>query len=159
MKKFLPYCLAILLAFTFTAALGMAESLEAASDMHMEDGGTGRMITMTVGDIVINIALDEGPIADDLLSRLPMTLDMARWGDREYYAAINPQLVTEGDAQDGFTPGDVGYWLPGPSFAIFFNEGISGSLNDFVVIGHITSDLAAFGELGENVEAVFAVAE
>lgn len=111
---------------------------------------------MTVGDVVINIALDDSLIADDLLLRLPMTLDMARWGDREYYyAAIQPQLVTEGEAQDGFTPGDVGYWLPGHSFAIFFGEGISSSLNDFVVIGHITSGLAAFGELSKNVEAVF----
>ena len=92
------------------------------------------------------------------LSMLPLTLEMSRYADREYFAAIG-DLPENGQAIDDFENGDLTYYTAGKSLAIFFGNADNSSQSDLIRMGKITSDLSLFDEIGDNVTVTIAVAE
>lgn len=108
-------------------------------------------ITMIIGDKIITACLNDSRTSQDFIASLPATMKMTRWGEREYYGKVGAALSVEGQRQSGFANGDVAYWAPGGSFAIFFNETANQNISDLIVMGKITSNLETFDTLGESV--------
>jgi len=74
---------------------------------------------ITAGNTVITANLNDSATAQDFIKSLPVTMKMTRWGEREYYGKVRERLSDESRKQNGFDNGDVAYWAPGGSFAIF----------------------------------------
>lgn len=109
-------------------------------------------ITLTVGETVITAALNNSKTSQDFIKTLPRTMTMRRWGNREYYGKVQSDLSTEGTQRNGFENGDVAYYPPGGSFAIFFNEANPTTPSPLIIMGKISSDLKVFDKMGETVE-------
>lgn len=109
-------------------------------------------ITMTAGHAVITAELYDNPTTRDFVASLPVTLPMSRWGEREYYGKVKKRLSDKGPQQNGFEDGDVAYYVPGGSFAVFFNSKVNPDISHLIVMGKVTSDLSVFDSLGESVE-------
>ena len=134
-----------------TLGVSMASVLVAA-DLSSNVALAATPITMKAGDQVITAMLDDSPTAQDFIKSLPLTLSMKRWGNREYYGKVRQPLSAQGKRQSGFANGDVAYWVPGGSFAVFFNDKVNPDISDLIVFGKVTSDLRAFDALGESLE-------
>lgn len=109
-------------------------------------------ITLSTPGTTIAATLNDTPTARDFLRSLPRTMAMTRWGEREYYGKVGAPLAADGARQTGFRSGDIAYWVPGGSFAVFFDDTRDTNLSDLIVIGRVTSDLAAFATLGARVD-------
>ena len=107
-------------------------------------------ITLQFGDTKITALLDNSETSKAFLEQLPMTLEMRRYADREYYAAIS-ELPEDGEHIPDFENGDVTYYTTGKSLAIFFGNADNSSQSDLIRMGTITSDLGLFKEIGESV--------
>lgn len=108
-------------------------------------------ITMTAGTAVITAELHDNPTTRDFVASLPVTMPMTRWGEREYYGKVGKRLSDKGHQQNGFENGDVAYYVPGGSFAVFFNNKVNPDISHLIVMGKVTSDLRVFESLGESV--------
>ncbi|MEQ3170110.1 cyclophilin-like fold protein [Dysosmobacter welbionis] len=115
-------------------------------------------ISMTFGDTVITATLDGSEASRAFMARLPLTLTMSRYADREYYAAIE-ELPEAGERIDDFENGDVTYYTAGKSLALFFGNAESSSQSDLIRMGKITSDLSLFDEIGDSVEVTISLLE
>lgn len=115
-------------------------------------------ITLSFGDAVITATLDHSETSSAFMSRLPVTLTMSRYADREYYAAIET-LPENGNAIADFENGDVTYYTTGKSLAIFFGNADSSSQDGLIRMGKITSDLSLFDRIGDRVEVTISLLE
>lgn len=110
-------------------------------------------ITMRVGDKVITADLNDSPTSRDFIKSLPLTMKMTRWGNREYYGKVATALSAGGQRHSGFEDGEVSYWAPGGSFAVFFNaKSANQNISDLILMGKITSSLEVFATLDDSVE-------
>lgn len=125
------------------------------SEVPENDGTT---ITMTFGDTVVTAVLDDSKTSKAFLERLPLTIDMNRYSDREYYAAI-PQLPENGEEIPDYENGDVTYYTSGKSLAIFFGNAENSNQGDLIRMGKIISDLSAFDSISESVSVTIELAD
>lgn len=110
-------------------------------------------VTLTVGDKVLDAYLNNTTAADDLLSRLPVTVRLSDSG-HDYCGGINPPLTYRDDeVQYGWHDGDLAFWTAGDDFVIFHDdEETSSSTGNLVIIGHVTSDIEEVRSLGSSIE-------
>lgn len=104
-------------------------------------------ITLTSKDVKIEAILNESAPAKELLSRLPITLNLHQHQAREYYANI--RLDKNDRTQDGYQVGDIAYWTPGNSLVFFYDKGYTGSL---IQMGKITAGLDKLSKMGSSFE-------
>lgn len=147
---------AIAVAAAFGAALAIGAPGPAFSQQAPSAATRPRLaeITITVGDTVAVAEIDDNPTARDFLQRLPMTVRMARQGEREYHSRMDRPLSVAGPKQGHFDNGDLGYWAPGGYLAVFLDKTVRPTITDLIVIGRITSDLTAVKKLGAAVDMV-----
>ena len=105
-------------------------------------------ILLDFGDTIVTADLDNSETSQAFIKRLPLTISMSRYADREYYAAI-----------PDFENGDITYYTTGSSLAIFFGNAGQSSQDGLIRMGKITSDLSAFEEIGNHVEVTISLAE
>ena len=134
------------------ATAGYAQNVSATGDPKGGQMNSATKITMTVGKEVITATLDDSNTSQDFIKSLPATMKMTRWGNREYYGKVATRLSDNARKRNRFENGDVAYWTPGGSFAVFFNNKGDPSISDLIVMGKVTSDLKAFDHLGEAVD-------
>lgn len=130
--------------------------IENAASADTQERGTD--IILDFDGTVVTAALNDSETTQAFLNTLPLTLDMSRYGDREYYAAI-PELPENGEAIPDFENGDITYYTAGQSLAIFFGNADSSSQGDLIRMGKITSDLGAFASIGDTVQVTIELAE
>lgn len=80
-----------------------------------------RIVTLTAGDIRVQVELADTPTADAIWNALPIEGSANVWGD-EIYFDIPLTLDLEPDAREDVEIGDLGYWPVGPAFCIFFGQ-------------------------------------
>lgn len=116
-------------------------------------------VTLRVGETVLNGYLNSNRTACDLISRLPVTLNLNR-GSHDYCGGISPALsYDKDDVQNGWKNGDLAFWTAGNDFVIFHSdEENSSSTGNIVNIGAVTSDLNIVRSLGENINVTVALA-
>lgn len=114
-------------------------------------------ITLAFGNTAIQATLDDSETTRAFLDMLPLTLEMSRYGDREYYASIG-SLPENGEVIDDFENGDVTYYTTGKSLAIFFGNAENSSQGDLIRMGKITSDLSLFDSMEDSVPVTISLA-
>ena len=73
---------AVLLVLAFISAFQSVQDLNPQENMNMTE------IIMKFGETEITAVLDDSETSKAFLDLLPLTLNMRRYADREYYAAI-----------------------------------------------------------------------
>lgn len=116
-------------------------------------------VILRVGETVLNGYLNSNRTASDLISRLPVTLNLNR-GSHDYCGGISPALAyNKDDVQNGWKNGDLAFRTAGNDFVIFHSdEENSSSTGNIVNIGAVTSDLNIVRSLGENINVTVALA-
>ena len=115
-------------------------------------------IELAFGDTVMTAVLDDSKTSRAFIRKLPLTLTMNRYADREYYAALG-ELPENGTAIDDFENGDVTYYTDGKSLVIFFGNADTSSQDGLIRMGRITSDLSLFDTVGESAEVTISLSE
>lgn len=115
-------------------------------------------IKLTFDDKIVFAVMDNSETTQAFLERLPLTLSMNRYGEREYYAAI-AELPENGQDIPDFENGDITYYTAGKSLAVFFGNEENSSQGDLIRMGKITSDLSAFETMEENVSVKIETAD
>ena len=118
---------------------------------------TETQVSLDFGGITVLAEMEDSETTKAFLNRLPLTLSMDRYADREYYAAI-PALPENGEAIPDFENGDITYYATGNSLAIFFGNAGNSHQAGLIRMGRITSDLAAFDSIGDSVEVTIGLA-
>jgi ketosteroid isomerase-like protein len=115
-------------------------------------------ISMMFGSTKISAVLDDSETSKAFINLLPLTLNMRRYADREYYAAIDA-LPEEGELIPDFENGDVTYYTAGKSLAIFFGNEENSSQDGLIRMGRITSDLSLFDKMNDSMTVTIDLAE
>ena len=106
-------------------------------------------IRIKVGDKEATATLNDSPTARDLVSLLPLTLDLEDYVKREKIGYPPRKLTTEGAPASGDSDaGDVAYYAPWGNLAIFYNDTVRGSGNGLIILGKIDSNKEIFNVPG-----------
>ena len=140
-----------------TATVDSSDPLQ-TSELPAENNGSSTEIAMYFGDVKVTAVLDDSETTRAFLDLLPMTLEMRRYSDRQYYAAIDA-LPENGKSIPDFENKDVTYYTTGKSLAIFFGNADYSSQGDLIRMGKITSDLSLFETIDDSVTVTIALAE
>lgn len=117
-----------------------------------------RMRIELEGGIVLEVALEAGTAAGELLAALPLELSLSRWGD-EYYGSLPVKLAAGGTRRDVYAVGEVALWPPGNAFCIFFGPTPASHgeeprmASPGIPLGRIVSGAEALRPLGDGVRA------
>ena len=96
-------------------------SSESEAEPIVDSTPEGTAIVLSFDGTEMTALLDNSETSQAFIERLPMTLSMSRYGDREYYAAI-VELSENGEHIEDFENGDLTYYTTGRSLAIFFGH-------------------------------------
>lgn len=74
-----------------------------------------------IGKVKAELLTEKNPkTCEKIWQNLPLELNLSRWGE-ELYGSI-PVEIEEENAQEECEIGDIGYWLSGSGFCIFFGK-------------------------------------
>ena len=146
MKKILLICAVLLTAMLCSLAFA--------------EGSVETPVTLTIGDVTLDAYLNDTLSAQELISRLPVTVHLYNSG-HDYCGGINPALpYEESDVQYGWKNGDLAFWTAGDDFVIFHNdEETSGGTGNLVILGHVTSDIEEVRALSDAIDVIIALKE
>ena len=166
----------LVLAFVLTASLALAAACGSGDTDPSPDGGeqrdpavpstqapppdgqSSRRLRITVGDSSLTAEVfDDNAAADDLLSRLPLTLRASDLGGAEKIAPLRSKLSTDG-LPEGDDPrvGDLGYWTPDDNLVFYYGD--VGYWDGIVRIGRLHGDLAALARQPDGARVTVRVA-
>lgn len=111
----------------------------------------GKEIVITADGKQITARLNDSEAAREFAAMLPMTVSTTRMGEHEYYGSLETPLSHTEDLQTGYEVGDLAFWTPGDLFAVYFDEP-DNPPEGLMILGHITSDMAAFDDMSGAVE-------
>lgn len=131
----------------------MVDSTQESSDIMKEQD-----VVLTFGTTKVQATLNTSETAQEFIKKLPLEIDMTRYDEREYYAAIN-QIVTADEVVEDYENGDITYYTSGQSLAIFFNKANTSSQTGLIKIGSITSDLSIFDAISDTVPVTIRLAD
>ncbi len=131
---------------------------EGETDTETEETDAGTVIQLDFAGTIVTAVLDNSETTQAFMDRLPLTISMNRYADREYYAAI-PELPQNGEEIPDFENGDITYYTSGKSLAIFFGNADSSSQGDLIRMGCITSDLTVFDDMADSLEVTISLAK
>jgi hypothetical protein len=136
--------LVLVAALTFTTRYAFAQ-----------DKGpvTIKWLKITVGDRIVSAIVIDSETARDFLTLLPMTVKANDYVSREKYWPLPKMLAVGHDRQSEYERGDLGFWIPGNSMALFYNhDGSTFSNPGFIVVAKITSNLKFLNSFPGSVE-------
>lgn len=83
----------------------------------------GARIKLTINENEVYVNLNNGKSSNDLLSLLPLTLELEDFNSTEKIAYL-PRKITTDDALDGYTPEalDFAYYAPWGNISIFYKD-------------------------------------
>ncbi|MCD8089408.1 MAG: hypothetical protein LUD81_02085, partial [Clostridiales bacterium] len=109
------------------------------SNSSISDSGTP--VVLTIGSETFNATLNDTKAAKDLISRLPVTVELND-SDNDFCGGIEPPIeYDESEVQYGYKNGDLAFWTAGDDFVIFIDdEELSENTGDLVILGRITDN-------------------
>lgn len=102
----------------------------------------GERIIIHAGDVIAEATLNDTETARRIAAALPIEGEAMRWGDEIYFPIPvdcppeNPKAVVQA--------GDLGYWVPGKAFCIFFGPTPASRSPDEI---RPTSPVNVFGQI------------
>lgn len=143
--------LVLVVALTFTTRYAFAQDNSTIA---------GKWLKITVGDRIVSAVVIDNETAWDFLTLLPMTARANDYVSREKYWHLPQVLVSRNDRQNEYECGDLGFWVPGNSMALFYNHDGSEFPNpSFIVVAKITSNLEFLNSYPGAVELKIELAE
>ena len=155
MKKMIMILLAAVLVFSLaacgqngTSTVPSQSDRENSSNISTEsnhnnenqintDGQT--LITLTIGDTVLEGYLNNSAAAQSLIAQLPLTVTLND-SDNDFCGDHLDLSYSESDVTSGYKNGDLVFWTPASNFVIFVSgEESSANTGNLVPLGHITS--------------------
>ena len=103
-----------------------------------------KRIKITAGSLVVDAELNDTRTASAVWDDLPIPANGSTWGDEVYF-----RIPVEAELESGqevVELGDLGYWLPGQAFCLFFGPTPASQGNEIrtasevTVIGKIIGD-------------------
>lgn len=79
-----------------------------------------KKIKIKAGNVEVNAVLNDTKTAEAIWNKLPIEGKANTWGD-EIYFSISVKTGPE-DPKAVVELGDLGYWIPGSAFCIFFGQ-------------------------------------
>jgi hypothetical protein len=114
--------------------------------------------TLSFGKHTLAVELNEGKAAAQLAAALPVTFDMSRWGDGEYYGTLPVPIAAGEKRREVFEIGEVALWPEGNAFCIFFGPtpASHGSeprmASPGIPLGRVVSGAALFENAGAGLK-------
>jgi hypothetical protein len=114
-------------------------------------------LILTFGKQALAVALNDGKAAAQLAAALPLTVEMTRWGDGEYYGTLAVPISSGEKRRDVFAVGEVALWPDGNAFCIFFGPtpASRGSeprmASPGIPLGKLVSGASTFETLGTHI--------
>jgi hypothetical protein len=108
-----------------------------------------KRIKITAGEVSVEADLYATPTADAVWEALPIKARASTWGD-EIYFGIPVAADREADARADVEVGQLGYWLDGKCFCIFYGRTPASSGDEpraaspVNVLGKIDGDATVF---------------
>lgn len=102
----------------------------------------------------VAVELNDGEAATQLRAALPLTVDMSRWGDGEYYGALPVPIGSKERRREVFAVGEVALWPDGNAFCIFFGPTPVSHADEprmaspGIALGKVVGDADVFKPLG-----------
>ena len=121
------------------------------------DGQT--LITLTVGDTVLEGYLNNSAAAQSLIAQLPLTVTLND-SDNDFCGDHLDLEYSESDVTSGYKNGDLVFWTPASNFVIFVSgEESSANTGNLVPLGHITSPQEMLDALEGTIDVTIALKE
>jgi len=102
-----------------------------------------------IGQIRARLLIEKNPkTCQAIWDNLPLDLNLSRWGE-ELYGSI-PVKISEENSQLECEVGDIGYWMQGSGFCIFFGKTPVSTSNkpkaasEVNIFAHLESDSSIF---------------
>ena len=116
-----------------------------------------KKIKITISKVQATATLNNSKTAEAIWQALPLEAKASRWGD-EIYFYIKVKCAAE-NAKEVVELGDLGYWLEGPAFCIFFGKTPASKGNEIRpssavnVFGRVDGDVSVFKQVksGEKI--------
>jgi hypothetical protein len=115
-------------------------------------------IRIRAGDVEAEAELDASVTAKAIAAALPIAGSANTWGDEIYFSI--PVRCAEENPQAVVQMGDLGYWLPGSAFCIFFGPTPASHGDDIRpaspvnVFGRIIGDATVFKRVADGARVV-----
>jgi len=122
-----------------------------------------RKITVRVDDIKADAELNDSEAAQKIWETLPIKSKVSIWGNEIYFPI--PIKIGLEDAKAVVSEGDLGYWLPGTAFCIFFGPTPMSQGNEIRpaspvnVFGRIVGDSKVFKKVTTGAKIIVEKAE
>jgi hypothetical protein len=79
-------------------------------------------VRFSIDAVAVTATLDDSGTTRDLLSLLPLTLDLNDLFGREKSGQLPRKLLEQGPRTFRYEIGDVVYWPPGPHLSVFYRQ-------------------------------------
>lgn len=119
------------------------------------EDAAGTSIVITAGDETVTAVLNDSQVSRDFIATLPTTSDWYRNSGIEYITELAEPLTETGPFYTDVEAGDLVYYNPMDSITIIYEPTVS--VPTLTKMGEITSDLAAFRNLPDDVEMTITV--
>ena len=145
-----------------TRSLGRAHVLRAdhGGCINRERRDLKTPITLTLDYLEFDGELLDTQAAQALASRMPLEMNMYRWGGGELHGDIGtPMGKLPGQKQEVMEVGDLAFWEPGNAVCLFWGPTPASRSTEPRVageahrIGRITGDFVGLAHLGDSVKA------
>ena len=114
-------------------------------------------MTITAGDQVFTATLNDSAAAQDFAATFPLTIPASRVGTIEFMVELPAPMSETGPFYTTVEAGDIVYWNPRDSVTVIYKP--TSSVSELTKLGEVTSDLAAFDGLPDDVTLVFELAD
>lgn len=117
-------------------------------------------VVITINGKEIKGVLLDTELAKEIKAYFPLTVNMVKYGNREYYGGIDFEPTNTNGGKKSFEDGDITYCSQNNTLAIFYNGKEMPNLTmDVIKIGEITDDLDVFYDADSSEEITFRFAE
>ena len=115
-----------------------------------QTSGQDTAVIITAGNQTFEATLNDSQVSRDFLATLPTTLPWDRNAGIEYITELAAPMTETGPFYTDVEAGDIVYYNPMDSITIIYAP--TSSVPTLTKMGEITSDLAAFEDLPDNVD-------
>ncbi|MCX7918530.1 MAG: cyclophilin-like fold protein [bacterium] len=122
-----------------------------------------KKIKITAEPVSMLAELNETKTAELVWNALPITASANTWGEEIYFRI--PVKTTDEKPQETVQLGDIGYWVPGNAFCIFFGKTPSSRGDEIrpyspvTVIGKLLGDPKEFLKVKDGTNIIIEKAE
>lgn len=118
-----------------------------------------KSVTVSVDGKTFEAEWYDTPLAIEIQAMFPLKATLGKYGDREYYGSMPSRPTNTEEGQLTFRNGDITYCPANNTIAIFYAKADDSQMGQLTMriipIGHVTSSLSPFDEMGSRLEFTF----